>query len=263
MIFEPLQYGLGAIAGIIVGFSLGLFGGGGSILAVPLLVHFVGVPNVHLAIGTSAFSVAVNALTGLASHARRGTVRWKCACLYGATGIIGASIGAVFGKALDGQRLMLLFAGLMMFVSIMMLRTKSSIGHPDASCSSRNAPKVLSFGGATGLVSGFFGIGGGFLIVPGLKVSTGMTTINAIGSSLAIIAALGLTTASSYAFSGLVDWPLALAFVAGGALGSYLGCQFAHHLSKHRSALAVMFSALIFVVAISLAWSSIATLQPS
>lgn len=260
MFLEPLQYGLGGLAGVIVGFSLGMFGGGGSILAVPLLVHLVGIVDVHLAIGTSAFSVAVNALTGLASHARQGTVKWRCALLFGATGIVAASIGASMGKAMDGQRLLLLFSAIMMVVAFMMLRRKPVSANMQAQCNRENAPKLLRFGGLTGLVSGFFGIGGGFLIVPGLIAATGMATINAISTSLAVIAAFGLTTAANYAISGLVDWPLALAFVIGGAAGSSLGCKAAHRISGHRSTLTIMFSALIFAVAIGLAWSGIAAL---
>lgn len=256
MLLDPFQYGLGSIAGLVVGVTLGLFGGGGSILAVPLLVHLVGVTDVHLAIGTSAFAVAANALTGLASHARHGTVKWRCAALYSATGVVGAALGATVGKALDGQRLLLLFAGLMMVVAIMMLRRHTMTGNPDVSCNRQNAPKVATFGAGTGLVSGFFGIGGGFLIVPGLIASTGMPTINAIGSSLVAISAFGLTTAANYSFSGLVDWPLALVFIAGGAFGTMVGSKAAHVLSRHRSVLTIMFAGLVFVVAIGLAWAS-------
>lgn len=256
MLLDPFQYGLGSVAGLVVGATLGLFGGGGSILAVPLLVHLVGVTDVHLAIGTSAFAVAANALTGLASHARHGTVKWRCAALYSVTGVVGAALGATVGKALDGQRLLLLFAGLMMVVAIMMVRRHTMTGNPDVSCNRQNAPKVATFGAGTGLVSGFFGIGGGFLIVPGLIASTGMPTINAIGSSLVAISAFGLTTAANYSFSGLVDWPLALVFIAGGALGTIGGSKAAHVLSHHRSALTIMFAGLVFVVAIALAWAS-------
>lgn len=256
MFLDPLQYGLGMISGVVVGVTLGLFGGGGSILAVPLLVHLVGVTNVHLAIGTSAFAVAANALTGLAGHARHGTVKWRCAVMYSVSGIVGAAMGATLGKALDGQRLLLLFAVLMMVVSFMMLRRHATVGNPDVACGRKNAHKVAVFGAGTGLVSGFFGIGGGFLIVPGLIASTGMPTINAIGSSLVAISAFGLTTAANYSFSGLVDWPLAFVFIAGGAGGTMLGSKAAHRLSRHRSALTIMFAGLVLIVALGLAWSA-------
>src|SRR5579872_3751755 len=105
---------LGLVSGSLVGFSLGLVGGGGSILAVPLMVYVVGVADPHVAIGTSAIAVAVNAAINLSNHARGGTVRWSCALTFAAAGIVGAFIGAIFGKMLDGQKLLALFAVLML-----------------------------------------------------------------------------------------------------------------------------------------------------
>ena len=92
-----LQYCLGAGAGSLVGFTLGLVGGGGSILAVPLIVYLVGVKDPHLAIGTSAFAVAANAFANLLNHARHGAVKWKIALLFAAAGVVGAAAGAVTG----------------------------------------------------------------------------------------------------------------------------------------------------------------------
>ena len=102
----------------------------------------------------------------------------------------------------------------------------------------------------TGVLSGFFGIGGGFLIVPALMLATGMPILNAIGSSLVAVTAFGLTTAASYAFSGFVDWPLALLFVAGGVVGGLLGARLAKRLSNKRTALNNVFAGLIFAVSI-------------
>src|ERR1700741_366439 len=99
-----LPLGLGLISGSLVGFSLGLIGGGGSILAVPLMVYFVGVSDAHLAIGTSAIAVGANAGFNLLNHARGGTVRWSCALPFAAAGMVGAYIGSIFGKMMDGQR---------------------------------------------------------------------------------------------------------------------------------------------------------------
>ena len=94
---STLQILLGTGSGALVGFTLGLVGGGGSILAVPLLVYLVGVPSAHLAIGTSAVAVAANAAIGLASHARSGNVRWPCAVVCTAGGVAGAFMGARLG----------------------------------------------------------------------------------------------------------------------------------------------------------------------
>lgn len=253
---DTLQYVLGAASGLLVGFVLALVGGGGSILAVPLMVYFVGVPNPHLAIGTSAFAVAVNAATGLANHARAGTVKWRCALMFAAAGIAGAFAGSTAGKAFDGQKLLFLFAIVMIAVGFMMLRGRGQSGNPDVTCHRENAPKVIGYGLGTGVFSGFFGIGGGFLIVPGLTASTGMPMINAVGSSLVAVTAFGLTTAINYAASGLVDWPLALVFIAGGVAGGFLGAHLASHLSTTRGLLTKVFSGLIFVVAVYMLWRS-------
>ena len=256
MTLEPLQYTLGAFSGSLVGMTLGLFGGGGSILAVPLMVYLVGVPDPHMAIGTSAFAVAANALTSLVNHARQGTVKWRCAMLYSSAGIVGALLGSTLGKIVDGQKLLLLFALLMLVVGILMFRGRGDAGNPGAECNIEKAPKVVAFGALTGIFSGFFGIGGGFLIVPGLVASTGMPILNAIGSSLVAVAAFGLTTSFNYAASGFVDWPLALVFVAGGIAGGVLGTRLARCLSAKKGALNVAFACLIFVVATYMIWKS-------
>ena len=191
---DTFQYGLGALSGAFVGFTLGLVGGGGSILAVPLMVYLVGVSNPHVAIGTSAMAVAVNAATNLVPHARQSMVKWRCAGMYAAAGVIGALAGSTIGKAVDGQRLLLLFALLMLVVGVLMLRGRGNAGDANVECRRENAPKVVGYGAATGLFSGFFGIGGGFLIVPGLMASTGMPISYAVGSSLVAVTAFGLTT---------------------------------------------------------------------
>ena len=253
---EPIQYILGAASGVLVGFVLGLVGGGGSILAVPLMVYVVGVRSPHIAIGTSALAVAVNAATGLANHARAGTVKWRCALMYAAAGVAGAFAGSTVGKAFDGQRLLFLFAIVMIVVGALMLRGRRNAGDPDAVCNQQNAPKVLGYGLGTGAFSGFFGIGGGFLIVPGLIASTGMPMINAVGSSLVAVAAFGLTTALNYALSGLIDWPLAGAFIAGGLIGGFGGASAARRLAGSRGRLTAVFAGLIFLVAAYMLWKS-------
>ena len=107
---DTLHLGLGALSGALVGFTLGLVGGGGSILAVPLMVYLVGVNSPHVAIGTSALAVAANAATGLLQHARDLNVRWRCGFMYAGAGIVGALAGSTLGKNFDGQKLLFLFA---------------------------------------------------------------------------------------------------------------------------------------------------------
>jgi hypothetical protein len=245
----PLQIVLGSASGALVGFSLGLIGGGGSILAVPLMFYLVGVPDAHVAIGTSAVAVGVNAAVNLAQHARRGTVKWRCAAVFAASGMLGAFAGSSVSKWIDGQRLLALFALLMLVVGASMLRHRSEQGGEAVHLSRQNFPKLLSLGFLTGLLSGFFGIGGGFLIVPGLMLATGMPILNAIGSSLVAVAAFGLTSAANYAASGYVDWMLAGIFIVGGVLGGLAGSALASRLSDKRGALNVAFALVIFAVA--------------
>jgi len=255
MTLEPIQYLLGAFSGALVGFVLGLVGGGGSILAVPLMVYLVGVRSPHIAIGTSALAVAANAALGLWGHARNGSVKWRCALVFAASGITGALIGSTLGKAFDGQKLLFLFALVMIAVGILMLRRRRHVGDAEVRLGPENATKLVAYGAGTGLFSGFFGIGGGFLIVPGLTAATGMPMLYAVGSSLVAVTAFGLTTAANYAISGLVDWPLALVFVGGGFVGSFLGTRTAKRLSS-AGHLTTAFAGLIFVVAAYMLWKS-------
>jgi uncharacterized membrane protein YfcA len=251
----PIQYLLGAFAGSLVGFVLGLVGGGGSILAVPLMVYLVGVREPHLAIGTSALAVAANAATGLVNHARHRHVKWHCALVFALSGVAGAAMGSTLGKAFDGQKLLFLFALVMIAVGVLMLRRRGHIGNPEVRFGRENAAQLILYGLGTGLFSGFFGIGGGFLIVPGLIAATGMPMLNAVGSSLVAVTSFGLTTAANYALSGLVDWPLAMVFVAGGFLGSFAGTRAAKRLSG-AGRLSTIFAGLIFAVAAYMVWKS-------
>ena len=247
-----LQTILAVASGGAVGFTLGLVGGGGSILAVPLLVYVVGVPSPHVAIGTSAIAVAASAAVNLAGHARAQTVKWPCALVFALAGIAGAAAGAQVGKMVDGGRLLLLFGVLMVVIGLSMLRPRKSGGDAAVRLTRDNVlyllPWLIALGLLVGALSGFFGIGGGFLIVPGLIGATAMPLINAIGSSLVSVTAFGLTTAASYAWSGLVDWPLAGLFIFGGALGGIAGTRLAHHLAGHKYALSLIFAVVVVVV---------------
>lgn len=246
-----LQILLPVGSGSLVGFALGLIGGGGSILALPLLIYVVGVPSPHIAIGTSAVAVAVSAALNLAGHARAQTVKWPCALVFALSGIAGAAGGAQLGKMVDGGRLLTLFGVLMVIIGAAMLHPRQSGGNSDVALTRESMPALLPLliggGFLVGALSGFFGIGGGFLIVPGLIGATAMPLINAIGSSLVSVTAFGLTTATSYAWSGLIDWPLAGLFVIGGALGGVIGTRLARHLAGHKNALTRTFSGIVIV----------------
>lgn len=240
-------------SGSLIGLVLGLIGGGGSILAVPLLVYAVGV-SPHVAIGTAAFAVALNALASLALHARRTSIRWPCAIAFSLAGVVGALGGATLGKAVDGSQLLALFGVLMMIVGILMMRPKPAAATPSQRLSRSNArhllPGLLGAGFAVGMLSGFFGIGGGFLIVPGLMLAANMDVRDAASASLVGVAAFGTSSASSYAWSGLIDWQVAGLLVAGGLLGAVAGTRANAVLGQNKNRLSRLFA--WFVIAAGL-----------
>ena len=233
---------------------LALVGGGGSVLAVPLLVYGVGVASTHVAIGTSAIAVSVSAFATLLGHWRAGNVKWRCGLVFAASGIVGAFVGSEAAKSIDGQRLLALFGLLMIIVGVMMFLKRNRKGDAsvrlDRSSASQLLPWLIPTGFATGLLSGFFGIGGGFLIVPALIFSTGMTLQPAIGTSLVAVTAFGATTAANYAVSGFVDWRVAGLFIAGGLLGGAAGTMLGRVLSARKGALGTVLAVVVVSVGI-------------
>jgi uncharacterized membrane protein YfcA len=254
---QLIQDALGLFSGSIVGFSLGLVGGGGSILAVPLLIYLVGVPSAHVAIGTSALAVAANAASNLAAHTRMKTVKWRCAAVFATAGMLGSYGGSSLSKLVDGPKLIGLFAILMLIIAGVMFARRGSPGDPNVRLNRENLPKLLLGGIAIGALSGFFGIGGGFLIVPGLMLAAGMPIMNAVGSSLVAVTAFGATAAANYAISGLVDWRLVVMLLSGGVAGGLVGSRLAHYLGATRGTLNAVFAVVIVVVAVYMLWRTL------
>ena len=249
--FQDL-WGVGC--GAIIGLVLGVFGGGGAILAVPLLIYGVGVADPHVAIGTSALAVATNALVGLRLNWLRGTIRWRYGAIFASTGMLGSFAGAFLGRRFDGTKLLSGFSFLMVLVGLLMLRKKPLDSSHAAAGHGLPATRLLIYGFGTGLLSGFFGIGGGFLIVPGLIQSTGMSMLNAVGTSFLPILVFGSTTAATYAMSGLVEWRIAGTFILGGALGTSIGVSAAQRLARKHGDSRRMFALLIFIAAGYILW---------
>lgn len=244
-------------SGVLVGALLGLFGGGGSVLATPLLLYVVGIDDPHVAIGTSAAAVAVNALINLIGHGRGGRVKWPCATVFAVAGLAGSFLGSSLAKQVDGQQLLLFFSIAMAAIALSMLRRPKGEGDPQVHITWRLTLKLAPLGLLTGIAAGFFGIGGGFLIVPGLMAATGMTLANAAASSLLSVALFGAATSANYAASGLVDWPVAGLFILGGLAGGWVGLRGAGLLASRALLARRLFAGLVLIVAAYVAWQAV------
>lgn len=236
---------LSLASGAAVGFVVGLLGGGGSVLAVPLLVYVVGLGSVHVAIGTSAVAVCLLSLRSLIAHARADNVRWNVALIFGAAGIAGAFAGSSLAKAVDGRHLLILLGVLMLAVGIRMAVARNGNHTKNAKVSRGLILRLVAAGFVSGFISGFFGISGGVVIVPALVLAAGIATHAAIGTSLLIAAVFAAATAVNFAASGLVDWFIAGLLTLGGIAGSFTGLMLGRRLAAHKTALTLIFAAVI------------------
>jgi len=241
----PLQYGLSVVSGVIVGFSLGLIGGGGSILAVPLLLYLVGlssIPNAaHVALGTTALAVGINAYINSYMHLRKRNVAPKVGTVFAGVGLIGALLGTYLGHITPGESLLLYFAIAMIVLGVYIgfFRHAASAGSREevdrvleaaSRCpklTRRVATIVAASGFLVGLISGYFGIGGGFLIVPALMFSSGLCIARAIGTSLLSVGTFGVASGLEYAVYGDTLFIISALYVVGGVVGGYLGTSLA------------------------------------
>ncbi len=230
----------------LIGLSLGLLGGGGSILAVPVLVYVARV-EVHAAIGMSLAVVGATALVGGLVHARAGRVDPKAAALFGGAGMLAAPLGAQATHAVSSRVLMLLFAGLMIVVGGLMLRGRGAAGgrpvhpHPGA---------VPAAGFGVGLLTGFLGVGGGFLIVPALTLLGGLPIHRAVGTSLLVIALNSAGGIAGHLRQGEMPAGPTAAFTAAAALGALAGVRLAGGLDPAR--LRRAFAAFVILVGLFL-----------
>lgn len=252
-----ISYPAAVIGGAAIGLLLSVFGGGGSVLATPLLLYIVGVRDPHVAIGTSAAAVAVNAAVGLLVQARAGRVKWPCALVFGGAGLVGSLVGADVAKQIDGSQLMIWFALAMALVGGSMLIPRKADGDAGVRLTTALTLKLAPVGAVTGLAAGFFGIGGGFLIVPGLMAATGMTLANAAASSLVSVVVFGAATSASYAVSGLVNWPVFGALVIGGAAGSAIAIPVGRMLADRAAMARTAFAVMVLMTAAYVAWRAI------
>lgn len=206
---------------VLVGLSLGLLGGGGSILTVPLLVYVAGV-EAKVAIATSLLVVGVTSAVGALSHARAGRVQWRTGLLFGGAGMVGAYVGGRLAQLIAGEILLLAFALMMVATAIAMLRGRKQV---DPSKVHQHLPvgRVLLDGAVVGLVTGLVGAGGGFLVVPALALLGGLPMPVAVGTSLVVIAIKSFGGLAGYLASVQIDWGLALGVTAAAVVGALVG----------------------------------------
>lgn len=208
---------------LLIGLSLGLLGGGGSILTVPILVYVAGF-GAKEAIASSLFVVGVTSAVSVIGHARSGRVRWKTGLIFGAAGMAGAFAGGLLGSRIPSVVLMIAFALMMIATSIAMLRGRRKTG-PDKAYSDLPILRILADGAVVGLVTGLVGAGGGFLVVPALALLGGMPMAMAVGTSLVVIAMKSFAGLAGYLTTVQIDWGTTLAVTAMAIVGSLIGAR--------------------------------------
>jgi uncharacterized membrane protein YfcA len=248
--------------GFLIGISLGAVGGGGSVLAVPALVYVAG-QTPQDAVTTSLLVVGVAAVAGLVHHAREGRVRAGTGIAFGAAGIGGAVAGSVLNHGVDPDVLLLAFSGLMVAAAVAMKRRAPCESEPVPVVASTAGPvrglasatrldparvvRVLVCGTGVGFVTGFFGVGGGFVIVPALVVCMGFAMPEAAATSLLVIALNAGTSLVARTGTGTLEWRVAVPFTVAAVIGSVVGSRIAGRVDHDR--LVSAFVVLLVVVA--------------
>ena len=214
---------------VVIGVSLGMLGGGGSILTVPILVYVAGFPAKE-AIAASLFVVGITSIAGVISHARGGRVMWRTGFLFGLAGMLGAFVGGLIGGHAPGDWLLIAFALMMVATSLAMLRgRKEKAGGHAGHGESGELPlkRILVDGSIVGLVTGLVGAGGGFLVVPALVLLGGLPMSVAVGTSLLVIAMKSFAGLAGYLTSVQLDWGMILGVTAAAVVGSFIGGRLA------------------------------------
>lgn len=269
---------LSLLFGVIVGLSLGLTGGGGAIFAVPMLVYGLGMET-REAVGVSLVSVGITALAGFVGRWRTGQVEIRTGLLFALAGMIGAPLGSWLAGQLPEPLLLTLFAGLMVTVAYRMGIQSTAVAKESPACpvdfseddgpscqrdangklrlTSRCARLLLLVGVLTGVLSGLFGVGGGFVIVPALITFSGMAIHRAVGTSLLVITLVSLSGIVSHVISGRVIAAEVTAwFVMGGVSGMLVGTRIGRQLSG--PILQKSFAAAILAVAVFVLYRTLA-----
>lgn len=260
--------------GFLIGVSLGALGGGGSILAVPALVYAAG-QSASRATTTSLVLVAITSVIGIIPHWRAGRVRLASGVMFGLAGVGGSLLGSHWNSSADPDVLLLAFSGLMLVAAAAMWRRATtppatptpaprSVGAAAAEIAPPHvgpaAPitvvaKVLLAGSVVGLLTGFFGVGGGFVIVPALVLALGFTMPEAVGTSLLVITINSIVALSTRLESGSIEWGTVVPFTIASLIGVVVGSRLSS--TKDPTTLQKWFVGLLVVVAVYTAGSSL------
>lgn len=242
---------LALVLGVAVGILLGLLGGGGSILAVPVLVYALGM-DLSEAIPTSLLVIGVASATGAIPKVRAKLVEWRLAAIFAATGIVGTLVGSTLGKHLPEAAVMIGFAIVMIIAGARMLRSTDDVG---TACKTGNsgidwrrcAPRSIPTGFGVGVLTGLFGVGGGFLIIPALVLLLGIEMSVAVGTSLVVIVANSAAGLIAQADGLGGNWPLKAAFAGAAIAGSLVAGKLSTRIDTDK--LRTWFAYLVFAVA--------------
>ncbi|MBO1766690.1 sulfite exporter TauE/SafE family protein [Allobranchiibius sp. GilTou38] len=244
-----------ALLGLLIGISLGALGGGGSILTVPALVYALGEPAQAATTG-SLVIVGVTSLIGALGHSRAGNVRWVTGVIFGVTGIAASLAGTALNRQVDPNALLLAFAALMAVAAVGMLRraTRPSLPREQHHQVAGRFPvtpagvaKFVAAGLVVGFLTGFLGVGGGFVIVPALVMALDFPMPAAVGTSLLVIALNSAAALMARAGHATFHWSLILPFTAAAIAGSLLGSRVADRTS--HTTLSRAFAGLLVLVA--------------
>ena len=238
--------------GFGIGLSLGLLGGGGSILTVPALVYLVG-QTPQAAVSTSLAIVGVNSLTGALIHRAQGTLDWKVALTFGGAGILTSYLSANIASRLPPADLLVAFALLMLAIGIMLLL------HRDRQFVATHSAKPLMFilasGAGVGFLTGVLGVGGGFLVVPALVMLVDLPVQMAVGTSLVVIAMNSAAGFLGHVGQGSFDLVLTLIFAAAGLIGTFAGAKLSGRISSSK--LQKAFVGFVIVLALFLFYDNL------
>lgn len=235
---------LDAALGFAIGITLGLLGGGGSILTVPALVYVVGV-NPQAAVTASLVIVGLNSAFGALLHRNQGTLNWRVAFVFGGIGMIASFLAASASRNVPPHVLLTAFAVLMLVIGSWMLFVKLP---DDARGASRGWLAVITGGAVVGAMTGFLGVGGGFLIVPALVLLVGLPMKQAVGTSLVVIAMNSAAGFFGHLTGAQLDLVTTGLFVVTGFAGAFVGAR----LVQRLSARALRQAFALFVVGLGL-----------